>query len=314
MPRDVRFWRNVAIIGICHVAALVGLIRLSVEKKNVPASDVVWMEGGAFAASAVVPLPALEPEPPPEPIATPPPEEQIILPPPEEPPLVTPVVSEIEVATPTPTPTLPPSPTPRPTAKPSPTPFPKPKPTPKATATPKRKPTPKPTPKQTLLAKASPAPTPKPTPQPTPRSEEPAETPTPAAEPKQTPNEQGTSAPARNTVSGTSGSTTGRGSGAANPSQLASYRKRLHDRFYSGWVQPTTTLPAGSKMSALVQVRIEQDGRVSGFNLVRPSGNVVVDASVAAVARRVSRVDPLPASLGNGPYEVKINFELNPEQ
>ena len=67
-------------------------------------------------------------------------------------------------------------------------------------------------------------------------------------------------------------------------------------------------------MSALVRVRIEKDGRVSDFSIVRSSGNVVVDESVSAVAKRVTQVDPLPAGLGNaGHYDVNINFELNPE-
>jgi hypothetical protein len=42
---------------------------------------------------------------------------------------------------------------------------------------------------------------------------------------------------------------------------------------------------------------------------------VVVDESVAAVAKRVTQVDPLPKGLGGGDfYEVNINFELNPEE
>jgi TonB family protein len=87
----------------------------------------------------------------------------------------------------------------------------------------------------------------------------------------------------------------------------------LHDRFFSEWVQPKSVLVSGTKMSALVRLRIERDGRVSQFTIIRPSGNVVVDESVAAVAQRVTRVDPLPAGLGDGAYDVNINFELNPE-
>ena len=88
----------------------------------------------------------------------------------------------------------------------------------------------------------------------------------------------------------------------------------LHDRFYSEWIQPTTSVAVGAKISALVRIRIERDGRISKFTLVRPSGNVVVDESVAAVAKRVTLVDPLPKGLvGGAYYEVNINFELNPE-
>jgi TonB family protein len=67
-------------------------------------------------------------------------------------------------------------------------------------------------------------------------------------------------------------------------------------------------------MSALVRIRIEHDGRISKFTIIRPSGNLVVDESVQAVAKRVTQVEPLPAGLGAGNYEVNINFELNPTQ
>ena len=89
----------------------------------------------------------------------------------------------------------------------------------------------------------------------------------------------------------------------------------LHDRFYSEWVQPTTTVTSGAKISTLVKIRIEKDGRVSNFEIIKPSENVVVDESVATIARRVTQVDPLPAGLGSGDhYDVKINFELKSEQ
>ena len=77
----------------------------------------------------------------------------------------------------------------------------------------------------------------------------------------------------------------------------------------------TTAISSGEKISALVKIRIEKDGTVSQFEVVKPSGNVVVDESVAAVAKRVTQVDPLPDGLGSGGhYDVKINFELNSEQ
>lgn len=69
----------------------------------------------------------------------------------------------------------------------------------------------------------------------------------------------------------------------------------------------------GAKMSTGVRVRIEKDGRVSDFALVRPSGNVVVDESVAAVAKRVLRVDPPPFATVKDHYDVNINFELDPQ-
>ena len=55
-----------------------------------------------------------------------------------------------------------------------------------------------------------------------------------------------------------------------------------------------------------------KDGRISDFKIVRPSGNVVVDESIQAVGKRVTRVDALPTGIGNGGhYDVNINFALN---
>ena len=68
----------------------------------------------------------------------------------------------------------------------------------------------------------------------------------------------------------------------------------LHDRFYSAWIQPTTTVASGTKISTLVKVRIEKDGRVSKFEIIKPSENVVVNESVAAIAKRVTEVDSPP--------------------
>src|SRR4029453_4551125 len=85
-----------------------------------------------------------------------------------------------------------------------------------------------------------------------------------------------------------------------------------HDRFYSAWIQPTTNVPSGTKISTLVNVRIEKDGRVSKFEIAKRSGNATVNESVAAVAKQISHVDPPPTGLIKGDhYDVKINFELN---
>src|SRR5207247_1290348 len=107
----------------------------------------------------------------------------------------------------------------------------------------------------------------------------------------------------------------GHAGGASSASEFGWYGNMLHDRFYSAWIQPTTTVASGAKISTLVKVRIEKDGRVSNFEIVKPSENVVVNESVAAIAKRVTEVDPPPAGLNNGDhYDVNINFELNTDQ
>jgi TonB family protein len=100
--------------------------------------------------------------------------------------------------------------------------------------------------------------------------------------------------------------------GGSSASEFGWYGNMLHDRFYSAWIQPTTNVPAGTKISTLVNVRIEKDGRVSKFEIVKPSENATVNESVAAVSKQISQVDPPPTGLIKGDhYDVKINFELN---
>ena len=83
----------------------------------------------------------------------------------------------------------------------------------------------------------------------------------------------------------------------------------------AAWIQPTTNVPSGAKISTVVNVRIEKDGHVSKFEIAEPSANATVNESVAAVAKQISQVDPPPTGLIKGDhYDVKINFELNTEE
>ena len=279
--RDIRFWRNVVLIALAHVALVVGLIRWSVAARaSTNAESIVWLGGAedlAAGQSENEKAPSLQREAhldQPKPLR----DDQAE----EEKTVVTPAHSEIEL----------PSPTPKPT--------PKPKLTPKTT--------PKPTPKKILLAKASPKPLPKTKPSPAKSSE------------KSEKNEKSLTAKtgtASQNRSGKAGSTTKSGSagGGRSASEFGWYGNMLHDRFYSAWIQPTTSVPSGNKISTLVKVRIEKDGRVSKFEIIKPSENVVVNESVAAIAKRVTEVDAPPTGLIKGDhYDVKINFELNTEQ
>jgi outer membrane biosynthesis protein TonB len=103
--------------------------------------------------------------------------------------------------------------------------------------------------------------------------------------------------------------------GGNSTSEFGWYGNMLHDRFYSAWIQPTSSVPTGAKLSTLVKLRIEHDGRVSKFEIIKPSENVVVNESVAAIAKRVSEVDAPPAGLMKGDhYDVKVNFELSTDR
>ncbi len=314
MSRDARFWRNVTIIALAHVAVLLGVIRWNRQTQQGNSTDVVWMNGGTGDGAAAAQRSSRKtkserkspPTPTPEIKKEKPQEKQ------DEQPVLTSAKSDIQLPTPklSPTSTI----TPKPTATPKPTPKPSPKPTPK------------PSPKKTVVAKASPKPTA--APKKSENDEETAETEhkkeiAKTALPKTDTGDSDDESdkPSKKSSAAHGGKPAGSpgagGHGAAGggASQSGWYGNMLHDRFYSEWVQPTTSVVSGAKISALVKIRIEKDGRVSKFEIVKPSGNVVVDESIAAVAKRVTQVDPLPNGLGSGEhYDVNINFELNSEQ
>jgi outer membrane biosynthesis protein TonB len=296
MSKDARFWRNVTLIALAHVALIAGLIRWSVEARSSPnAQSIVWLGdvGGASAATEPTtgePPPAnLSPSPEPSLPKTDETE--------KEEPLVTAAKSEIELPTLTPTPTS----TPKPPASP----------------TPKPTPTPKSTPRRTVLAKASPKPSPKVKSNPTKSAEKEKKADANAEKKKiakPAPAKNGSSSQTGAGKTGPAGKG-GHAGGGSSESEFGWYGNMLHDRFYSAWIQPTTNIVSGAKISTLVKVRIEKDGRVSSFEIIRPSENIVVNESVAAIAKRVTQVDPLPAGLSDGDhYDVKINFELNTDQ
>jgi TonB family protein len=286
-----RFWRNVVLIALAHVALIAGLIRWSVAARTSSnPENIVWL-GGAGDISAdeseKQEVPSLN-QPPTATESSASEKDETA----DEKPAVTTAKSEIELPSSTPKPTATATP-----AKPSVTPALRAKTTPKPIA--------KPTPKKTLVAKASPKPAAKP-----------KSSPAKAKSEKKGKITLAKKDSASQTASGQSESTGKTSSGGgSSASEFGWYGDMLHDRFYSAWIQPTTNVPSGAKISTLVNVRIEKDGRVSKFEIAKPSENVTVNESVAAVAKQVSQVDPPPTGLIKGDhYDVKINFELNTEE
>jgi TonB family protein len=268
MPRDARFWRNVALVAVAHLVVLLALARGSREAVPTNLQTVVWMNSEASSAAE----PRITPSPTPVELEKPKPAPSVAM-----------AKSEIQLPSPTP------ASTPRPKPSPTPTPKDSPKPTPKTT--------PKATPKKSAEPKA--------TPKPSEKKEEKES----AAEKKES------STSATQSSDKPDKSSKGSGSGSTQPSEFAWYGTMLHDRFHKAWEQPKSIVATGAKMSTIVKIRIEKDGRVSKFTIVKPSGNVVMDESVAAIAKRVTQVDPLPEGLAQKSYyEVKIDFELNAEK
>ncbi|HEU4772839.1 MAG TPA: TonB family protein [Candidatus Udaeobacter sp.] len=286
-----RFWVNVVLIALAHIVLIAGLIRWSAAAKaSSNPESIVWL-GGAGDLSADE-SEKQKSQPPPTATESSQTEKEEVA---DERPAVTTAKSEIEL----------PSATPKPTATATPAPERSPTPPPKPKVTPK--PIPKPTPKKSLVAKASPKPSAKP-------KSSPAKANAKSEKKDKITLAKKDSAPRNG--SGQSGSTgkAGRASGGSSASEFGWYGNMLHDRFYSAWIQPTMKVPSGQKISTLVNVRIEKDGRVSKFEIAKPSENATVNESVAAVAKQISQVDAPPTGLIKGDhYDVKINFELNTE-
>jgi colicin import membrane protein len=277
MRLNARFWRNVTLIALVHAVALIALLRWAGASKIASAQEITWLNTGGEASAAdaaeTEETPTSEPEGKPSP-----PEENQSKP--------VPAKSEIQIPVATPHPTPTPSAVAKPSLKPSPKPSPRKKASPKPSATPEKK-------------KSHPAATPK-------KEKESAQKlPAKKGEPKKSESKLSQKAGGSGAVGGQTGTN-------ASPANASWYGNMLHDRFYREWVQPTTVVASGAKLSALAKIRIEKDGRISDFKIVRSSGNVVVDESIEAVGRKVTRVDALPAGIGNGGhYDVNINFALN---
>ncbi|HZR78302.1 MAG TPA: TonB C-terminal domain-containing protein, partial [Chthoniobacterales bacterium] len=270
MPKNFRFWTNVTLIAAGHAAIIFGLVRWSRAEKDSQAQNVMWLGGGGGEAVALAK--ANPPEPRKESRTDSHNERELE----KDQPVLASAPSDIQLPTPTPIALQTPAPKaatpPKPTASPKVKGTPKPKPKPRPTA----KPTPKPSPKKLVLAKASPKPSVRETSEK--EESEPAEAPVektevakssaPKEEPK--PSDSIHNAVGKGTTAGSGGGHLG---GSANAGQFAWYGSMLHDRFYSEWVQPTDVASAGAKNSVLVKLRIEKNGRISSFEIVRPSGN-----------------------------------------
>jgi len=300
-----RFWVNVVLIALAHVALIAGLIRWSVvAKASSNPESIVWLGGQGdlpVGESQTQESPSRK-----QPATDTESRESEKDKAADEKPVVTNAKSEIELPTATPKPTA--------TA----TPLPKQSATPALRAKTTPKPIPKPTPKKTLVSKGSPKPAAKPKSSPAKANAKSEKKDKIVLAKKDSPSHSGSG---QSASTGKAGSADGLPAvasakpGGSSESEFGWYGDMLHDRFYSAWIQPTTNVPSGSKISTLVNVRIEKDGHVSKFEIAKPSENATVNESVAAVAKQISQVDAPPTGLIKGDhYDVKINFELNTEQ
>ena len=292
--RDRTFRRNLLVIGALHIAFVVGIYVFTALREKPVTPQVVWLEGGSLGGGerpGETTAPA--PEPPPEPLPVKPPA-------PQPPPPAAPAPIEIVTPKATPEPATP-TPAPRtPTPKPA-TPTPKP-------ATPKPTPKPKPaTPKVTPKATASASPRAKP-----PASPKPKSSPAAAREEAATSGEKMSSAPGGNGPGTGNGKGPGKAGSGSGASEFGWYFSMIHDRFHTRWEQPTSIIRATQEFVTTLKIRINKDGAILSREIVKSSGDVVMDESVMAAAQRVQQIDPLPAGLGvDGIFEVNVAFKLD---
>lgn len=301
------FRTNLALTAFVHLVVLLGFFLAARFQPKPKVEQIMWLDGGlagggAPATSAPLPAPEPDPEPEPEVIPDPPKPEPAPTPPPQ-PSAPSEIVEPKPKATPPPTPVPTPKPaTPKPaTPKPA---TPKPKATPRATpkATPAKAASPKPqaspartTPKPETDggAKASPAPV---------KSEGNA-----AAEKASTGKTKGAGSN-DTTGEGKGKGTAGSGTGAGKPSDFGWYFSLLRDKFYAVWSPPT--VPDGASLVVRLKIRVKRDGTVLGSELVKSSGNSLMDGSVLEAARQVTQIDPLPNGLGKGDViEIPVDFQ-----
>lgn len=290
--REQREFRQTAIFVVtAHLLVLAVFAIIAKLQPKPKIEQIVWLDGGAMGGGDAAPPPEPEPPTPPEPPSPP-------VEPPPPPPQTT---NELAVpkATPppaTPEPTTPKPATPKPaTPKASPTPKPKPKTTPKPTpkATPKKSTSPKPSASPKASAKASPK---------------------PAA--KTDGDANGTSA-SKEKISAAKGpgigegkgkGTEGSGPGAGKPSDFGWYFASLRDRYYAVWAPPS--VPDAASLVVTLKIRVKRDGSVLGHELIKSSGNSLMDGSVLDAAQQVTKIDPLPQGLGKEDViEIPINFK-----
>ena len=309
------FRRNLGLVTGAHLVGLVVLFAWGKLQPKATHSQVMWLDGGAFAAAGgespaatdespeaesqdeppeAVPEPPTSPPPEPEPLPTdPPPPSEIVLPE-ATPPPATPKPATPKPATPkpqTPKPATPKPATPKPT-----TPKVTPKPTPAS---------PKPTPNKPAATKA-----------PTSPSEKPKSTPaTKVAAAKSAASEKTSAAKAGSGTNTGTGKGAGKagGGGGSGTNEFAWYYEMLDDRFTSRWEQPLSIVRSTQAFVTTLKIRIAKDGTIQLREIANSSGNPLMDESVLAAAKKVESVEPLPAGLGGDTYEVNIQFKLDQE-
>ncbi len=109
--------------------------------------------------------------------------------------------------------------------------------------------------------------------------------------------------------SGSSLGGSGGGGGGGSDSPVAWYYAMVKQIMYEAWQQPSGLANAGNPIAS-VTIRVKRDGTIADWQLVRPSGNKLMDDSVKRAVQAVKRLKPLPPQFIGPSQDITIQFEL----
>jgi TonB family protein len=92
----------------------------------------------------------------------------------------------------------------------------------------------------------------------------------------------------------------------------AGYYNHVHETMYRVWNQPTS-LSASAGLNAEALIRVRRDGSIILREIVRSSGNSLMDESVRKAIQSVNKLKPLPEQFSDSYKDIRILFELTRE-
>ena len=90
---------------------------------------------------------------------------------------------------------------------------------------------------------------------------------------------------------------------------FAGYLTQVHNAMYEVWQQPSA-LAGRRGLLTQMQIRVRRDGVITRRNMLKPSGNTLMDNSVTRAVESVNSLPPLPHGFGSDYKDITIDFEL----
>lgn len=94
----------------------------------------------------------------------------------------------------------------------------------------------------------------------------------------------------------------------SDPGEDARMAAIIHRRLYAAWLQPSRE-DAGNAV-AVVEIRLAGSGRIVGAEIIRSSGNAILDQSVRQAVQSVPRIDGLSNDFVLRNPVIKVSFKV----